>query len=286
MKPIRIYVAFLAILASASVHGSGFTLETNDNGEIVIAGCPGASGLLAIPDQTNSRYVTTIKTLAFNWKSYITQVTMGSHVTVIGLGAFENCGRLTSVSLSSNLTSIPDCLFEADDALRSLVIPDSVTNIGSQALMFCSSLTNVVVGRKVARIGDYAFLYCTNSMTIFFRGNAPTFGATTFFAVTNATAYYLPGTTGWDNFALSSTLPTVLWNPQPQMNDGSFGVRSNCFGFNITGNTNIPIVVEAGTNLGGAWTALQSASLTNGSFYFTDPQWTNYPNRFYRIRSP
>jgi len=26
--------------------------------------------------------------------------------------------------------------------------------------------------------------------------------------------------------------------------------------------------------------------LTNGSIPFGDPQWTNYPARFYRIRSP
>jgi hypothetical protein len=39
-----------------------------------------------------------------------------------------------------------------------------------------------------------------------------------------------------------------LWgggNPQIQTADGGFGVRSNQFGFNITGNTNIPVVVES-----------------------------------------
>jgi hypothetical protein len=25
---------------------------------------------------------------------------------------------------------------------------------------------------------------------------------------------------------------------------------------------------------------------TNGTSYFSDPQWTNYPGRFYRLRSP
>jgi hypothetical protein len=82
-------------------------------------------------------------------------------------------------------------------------------------------------------------------------------------------------------------LPAVLWNPQVQTSDGSFGVRTNRFGFNITGTTNIPIVVEACTNLTSpVWTTLQSCNLTNGSLYFSDPQWTNYPSRFYRIRSP
>jgi len=47
------------------------------------------------------------------------------------------------------------------------------------------------------------------------------------------------------------------------------------------------IVVEACTNLASsAWVSLQSGTLINGSRYFSDPQWVNYPNRFYRIRWP
>jgi hypothetical protein len=41
------------------------------------------------------------------------------------------------------------------------------------------------------------------------------------------------------------------------------------------------------TNLANpTWYPLQTNTLTGGSFYFSDPQWTNYPGRFYRIRSP
>jgi hypothetical protein len=104
---------------------------------------------------------------------------------------------------------------------------------------------------------------------------------------TNATVYFLPGTTGWPTSpATFGGLPTALWNPQAQTGDANFGVQSNLFGFNITGTTNISIVVEACTNLVGAWIPLQSVSFTNGCFYFSDPQWTNYPGRFYRLRSP
>jgi hypothetical protein len=45
--------------------------------------------------------------------------------------------------------------------------------------------------------------------------------------------------------------------------------------------------VEATTNLThGPWVSLQSLTLTNGAFYFSDPNWKNYPARNYRIRSP
>jgi hypothetical protein len=81
--------------------------------------------------------------------------------------------------------------------------------------------------------------------------------------------------------------PAVLWNPTVLTNDGNFGVRQNHFGFNITGTPDIPLVIEASTNLAAqSWAPLQSCTLTNGLIYFSDAQWTTYPNRVYRIRSP
>ena len=75
----------------------------------------------------------------------------------------------------------------------------------------------------------------------------------------------------------------MLWNPQPK----NVGVQMGQFGFTITRTTNIPILVEGCADLVSAsWTALQTCTLTNGSIYFSDPTWTNYPSRLYRIRSP
>jgi hypothetical protein len=67
----------------------------------------------------------------------------------------------------------------------------------------------------------------------------------------------------------------------------SFGVRTNQFGFTISGTSNLVIVVEACTNLTNPiWVPLGTNTLTGGSSYFSDPSWTNYPARFYRLRSP
>jgi hypothetical protein len=94
-------------------------------------------------------------------------------------------------------------------------------------------------------------------------------------------AYHLPGTTGWG--PVFGGVRTVLWNPTVQ----APGVRSNQFTFDITGTTNIPITVEASSNLsGGQWARVQSGTLTNGVFHFRDADWTNYPARFYRIAWP
>ena len=63
------------------------------------------------------------------------------------------------------------------------------------------------------------------------------------------TVYYLPGTTGWDDFALFTGVPTALWLPAMQTSDGSFGVQNNQFGFNINWASDQTVVVEACTNL-------------------------------------
>ena len=101
----------------------------------------------------------------------------------------------------------------------------------------------------------------------------------------NVTVYYLPGTTGWGpTFAFR---PTALWKPQVQTSDASFGVRTNRFGFNIAWASDLVIVVEACTNLANpVWSPVGTNTLTGGSSYFSDAQWTNYPARFYRLRSP
>ena len=71
------------------------------------------------------------------------------------------------------------------------------------------------------------------------------------------------------------------------MADGSFGVRTNHFGFNITGTPNIPIAVEACSDLANpVWTAVTNTTLTGGSFYFSDPLQGNGSGRFYRIGAP
>ena len=101
----------------------------------------------------------------------------------------------------------------------------------------------------------------------------------------NATIYYLPETAGWGTTFAGR--PAKLWNPLIQSSGPDFGVRTNGFGFAITGTPNIPILVEACTSLPSAsWISLKTCTLTNGSVYFSDPDWTDYSARFYRIRSP
>jgi hypothetical protein len=128
----------------------------------------------------------------------------------------------------------------------------------------------------------------TSLTGVYFQGSAPIVASSAFFGDYNATVYYLPGTTGW--YTPFGGRPTALWflpNPLILNNSPSFGVQTNEFGFIISWATNIPVVVEACTDLANHnWSPVSTNPLTGGSSYFSDPQWTNYPTRLYRLRSP
>jgi len=146
-------------------------------------------------------------------------------------------------------------------------------------------VTNITIPGSVTSIGDQAFYHCTSLTSVYFRGDAPSLGSSVFDSDNNATVYYLPGTTGWGT--TFAGLPTVLWKPQVQTTDASFGVRTNQFGFNINWASGQIVVVEACTDLANPlWSPVGTNTLTSGSSYFSDPDWTNYPSRFYRLRSP
>ena len=257
--------------------------------------------------------VTSIGAQAFEQCTSLTSVTIGDSVTSIGVQAFEQCTSLTSVIIPNSVTSIGDYAFLGCTSLTNLpigdgvtsfgdfafcqctnltsvTIPDSVRSIGAYAFEQCPSLTNVTIGDGVTSIGDYAFWasWESHGLTgIYFKGNAPTCGLNIFEGDDHATVYYLPGTAGWGQ--TFGGRRTALWFlPNPLILPGtSFGVRANRFCFIISWATNIPVVVEACTNLANPlWSPVRTNIITGGSSYFSDPQWTNYPDRFYRLRSP
>lgn len=167
----------------------------------------------------------------------------------------------------------------------SYVIPDSVRSIENWAFR-SYDLSRIIIPPGITNIGALAFVDCTELREVYFEGNAPTILPGAFSAASRAMVYYLPGTTGWD--ATLDGRPTFLWNAQIQTGDLSFGVRTNQFGFRICGTPYIPVLVEATTNLAAAdWSHLQNIRLNGeGFFYFNDPEWRQYPGRFYRVGFP
>jgi hypothetical protein len=163
-------------------------------------------------------------------------------------------------------------------------IPSGVISIG-EAFFGCSGLTSVTIPASITLIEILAFYDCSSLTNVYFEGNAPSTVLPVFDPGSRATIYYLPGMTGWHSTFADQ--PTVLWNPEILSGDPSFGVQADQFGFTVTGTTGLVIVVEACTNLfNPVWSPLGTNSLTDGSSYFGDPEWTNYQTRIYRLRSP
>jgi hypothetical protein len=235
--------------------------------------------------------VTNIGSYAF-YGSALTNIAIPYGVTTIGDSVFLSCSGLTGVTIPDGVISIMNQAFGYCSSLTNITLPSSVTNIGTYAFASCSGLAGITIGTNVTSIGHGAFQSCTSLIRICFQGNAPGSGSdsTVFSGDTNATVYYLPGGIGWK--ATFDNRPAFLWNAQPQTGDSSFRMQANQFGFNLAGSSNLVIVVEAATNMANAvWSPIATNTLntfvgTNGTSYFSDPQWTNYPDRFYRLRSP
>jgi hypothetical protein len=228
--------------------------------------------------------VTNIGWAAFRQCASLTSVTIPNSVESIGGSAFEACYGLTNVTIGNGVTGIGDAAFGGCSSLISVTIPNSVNNIHPYAFAGCTGLIRVTIGNGVNRISDRAFGCCTNLEGIYFKGNAPALGLSVFDSDEYATVYYLSGTTGW--VSTFGGLPTAVWRPEVISGDGSFGVQTNQFGFEISWASDKAVVVEACTNLASpVWSPVATNILTGGSSYFCDPQWTNYPACFYRVRS-
>jgi hypothetical protein len=258
--------------------------------------CASLTNLL-IPDS-----VAMIGEEAFSSCLSLSNVTIPASVTNLGEAAFIDCTSLTAINVATNnpaYSSVEGVLFDKSQttliqypsgkAGTNYAIADSVTSIGYGAFNYCTSLSVVTLGNSVTNLGDEAFEYCFKLTSVYFQGNAPaSVGSDVFKSAIGyvpATVYYLPGTTGWGSSL--GGLPTELWNPQAQTSGGNFGVQTNRFGFNITGASNLVVVVETCTNLGNPlWLPVSTNTLVNGASYFCDPDWMNYPGRFYRLSMP
>jgi len=288
---IPIWLLCAALLPA--VAQAQFTFTTN-TGAITIVNYTGSgSHAVTIPDTTNGYPVTSIGDDAFQGSS-VTGVAIGANVTTIGAYAFDDCENLTSMTIPNTVTKLGDDAFYDCIRLAGVTIGTGVTSIGEDVFGNCTKLASVTIPNTVTNLGDFAFEACTSLTTAYFFGNAPGVNGgsgnadSTAFYGESGTVYFIPGTTGWG--ATFGGWPTALWyQPNPMILGSGYGLgaTTNGFGFTISWATNIPVVVDACTNfVNPAWQPVATNTLTGGTSYFSDSSWTNYPGRFYRVRSP
>jgi uncharacterized repeat protein (TIGR03803 family) len=235
---------------------------------------------LAIPGSVN-----TIGTGAFWFCHSLTDVTIpGSGATRIGDNAFYGCSGLTNLVLGNGVQSIGNRSFYVCTSLANVTFGQGLQTLGDSAFQGASALTSISLPQSVASLGHDVFAWCVQLTNIYFGGNAPSVRSYTV-SPPPATVYYLPNTTGWGtSFA---GLPTLFWRPQIESNAASFGVQKQSFGFTVSWTNGMVIVIEASPSLPGTnWVPLQTNTLTSSLFHFSDSQWTNFPLRYYRVRSP
>lgn len=272
-------ISATAFASSTNLASVSIGINVTSIGNSAFSGCSSLTNVI-IPNS-----VTSIGSFAFATCRNLTGISIGSHVASIAEEAFWNCTKLTSITIPDSVRALGYYSLGVCTNLTRATIGNGLTNLADAAFQLCTHLTNVTIGAGVARIGTNAFNNCFSLASMYFQGNAPILDGAVFTGDTNATVYYLPGTTGWGS--TFGGRPAVLWNPQVQTGSATFGIRTNRFGFTISGSSNLVIVVEAATNLvNPVWSAVGTNRLTNGASYFSDSRWTNYSSRFYRLRAP
>ena len=251
--------------------------------------------------------VTNIGERAFWFCTGLTNVTIPKYVASIGAYAFSACSSLNHIEVdarNASYVSVDGVLCGKNGGILiqfpggrggSYRVPDGITTIGDFAfgnydpdfygfdyLPACASLSSIIMPDSVISIGFENFNALDDLTRVYFEGDAPAvLGDLSYDSY--VTIYYLPETLGWDTAPISN--PTALWLPQMEMTGSSFGEQPGQFGFSLDWASGRTVVVEASTNLVD-WQPVRTNALSTGSAYFSDPQWMNYLQRFYRLRSP
>jgi BspA type Leucine rich repeat region (6 copies) len=237
-------------------------------GDTVFSGCQSLTAITVAP---NNPAYSSVNGVLFD-KSQTTLIRYPAGMTA------------AAYAVPNGVTDIADGAFSQCYSLQNVTFPDTLQSIGQFSFAACYGLTSLTLPSSVNNLSEFAFSICYSLSSVYCYGNAPN-ATPQSFSQDNLTVYYLPGTLGWG--PTLGNEPTAVWSlPYPLILSGGpdFGVMNNRFGFMISWAADLPVVVQASSNLSQpVWTSLATNTLTNGFSYFSDLTWTNAPYRFYRL---
>ena len=258
--------------------------SVTDIGALAFSECSSLTSI-NIPDS-----VTSIASSAFYSCSSLETITIPDSVTEIESSAFRSCSNLKTVSIGNNVTRLGSHVFYDCSSLENITMGESIIRIEPSTFVGCSNLTRIIIPESVTHLGNYAFYGCSGLEEVYSKGDAPIPGSDVFTKADQVTVFYLPQNTGWGE--VYGGRPTQIWEPKILTDDEHFGIKNDDhgipnFGFFILGPPGLLIEVEASDSLSNPiWSQLDTITLTDGSAYFTDSDGINFPNRFYRLRTP
>jgi hypothetical protein len=161
-------------------------------------------------------------------------------------------------------------------------------------------------GDTVFVVGKYDFTVSPNAVSLWINPTASTFGAveptTGFLSQTNGTDGYTIDRFNMRQNTATSVLAAMQWDEMrvglswasvtPPLTDAptvltsSLRLTNGAFQFAYTNLSTQSGTVYASTNLTNWATTGTATQISSGLFRFTDPAATNYPRRFYQLRSP
>jgi hypothetical protein len=222
------------------------------------------------------------KSVAFDGTNYL--VVWNDEVAGAGTGTWDSFGQLVSksgalVGGAITITSDPG--------------PQMVTSVAFDGTNYLATWTDMqngtnweLFGQFIGRSGALASSKVTISADAGNQLGGVAFANGKYFVLVNNGVILGPGGVSQVDSAIGAFLMPLL-RPQIQVDGTTFGVRTNRFGFTITGTSGQIVVVEACANLNSPfWSPVATNILSGGPSYFSDSQWMNYPRRLYRLRSP
>ncbi len=123
-----------------------FTITSN-----VLVSNSSCVGSVTIPNT-----VTSIANSAFQMRSQVTSLSIGTGVTQIGNAAFVGTS-LTSLTIPGNVTTIGADAFKSINELTSLTLQSGIVNIGDSAFRYAENLTSLSIPGTVTSLPTYAF---------------------------------------------------------------------------------------------------------------------------------